>query len=94
MRVRKISEVLGLKVFTDAGDVLGEVEEANLQDNKLYGWRVRVTGSVSSLIGARGILIPQQYVKAIGDVFVVSRAAIPSTREAEPDLEEAADELM
>ncbi|MBI3623991.1 PRC-barrel domain-containing protein [Candidatus Pacearchaeota archaeon] len=83
MRVRKISEVVGLRVYTDSGEFFGEVEEANLQDNKICGWRIRVGGGVTSLIGgARGVIIPHQFVKAISDVFIISKSALPG-----PELE-------
>mgnify|MGYP001480126888 CR=1 FL=1 len=86
MRIRKISEVVGLKAYTDSGDFFGEVEEANLHENRIDGWRVRVGGSVTSLIGgARGVIIPHQFVKAINDVFIISKSALPSQ---ELDMEE------
>ena len=51
MRVKKITEVLGSKVYTDSGDYFGEIEEANLQENKIDGWKIKVGGGVMSLIG-------------------------------------------
>ncbi len=79
MRVRKISEVIGSRVYTDSGEFFGEVEEANLLDNKIDGWRIRVGGGITSLIGgARGVIIPHQFVRAISDVFIISRTALPS----------------
>ena len=88
MRVRKISEVIGLKVYTDSGDYFGEIEEANLAENKIDGWRIRVGGTIMSLIGgARGVIIPHQFVKAVGDVIVVSRASLP-LEEGEETVEE------
>lgn len=79
MRVKKITEVLGSRVYTDNGEYFGEVEEANLQENKIDGWRIRVGGSVMSLIGgARGVIIPHQFVRAISDVFIISKSALPS----------------
>lgn len=79
MRVQKITEAVGTKVYTDGGDFFGEIEEANLQDNKIAGWRIKVGGSVSSLIGgARGVIIPQRFVKAISDIFIVNKSALPS----------------
>jgi len=77
MRVRKMSDVIGLKVFTDSGDFFGQVEEANLHENRIEGWRIKVGGSVTSLIGgARGVIIPHQFVKAISDVFIINKAAL------------------
>ena len=78
MRIRKISEVIGTKVFTDSGDFFGEIEEVNLSDNKIDGWRIRVGGNVTSLIGgAKGVIIPHQFIKAIGEVFIVTKSAVP-----------------
>jgi len=92
MRVRKISEVLGMKVYTDSGDYFGEIEEANLHENKVEGWRIRVGGSVMSLIGgARGVIIPHQFVRAISDIFIISKSALPSQ---ESSVEEIPAELI
>ena len=93
MRVRKISEVLGTKVYTDSGDYFGEIEEANLHENKIEGWRIKVGGSVMSLIGgARGVIIPHQFVRAISDIFIINKTALPSG--AETGVEEVPAELI
>lgn len=85
MQVRKMSEIMGLRVYTDSGAYFGEVEEANLSSNKIDSWRIRVAGGVTSLIGgARGVVIPHRFVRAISDIFIISRAALPS----EPQMEE------
>lgn len=82
LKIKKITEVLGKRVFTDSGEFFGEVEEVSLVDNKIEGWRIRVLGGIGSLLGgARGVIIPHQYVKAIGDVFIISRAALPVREE-------------
>lgn len=79
MRVKKVSDVVGLKVYTDSGEFFGQVEEANLLDNKVDGWRIKVGGAVTGLIGgARGVIIPHQFVKAISDVFIIHKTALPS----------------
>lgn len=79
MRIKKISEVIGNRVYTDSGDFFGEIEEANLSDNKIDGWRIKVGGSVVSLVGgAKGVIIPHQFVKAVGDVFLINRGALPN----------------
>jgi sporulation protein YlmC with PRC-barrel domain len=79
MRIKKISEIIGTRVYTDTGDFFGEIEEANLYENKIDGWRIKVGGSVLGLIGgARGVIIPHSFVKAIGDVFIINKAALPS----------------
>jgi sporulation protein YlmC with PRC-barrel domain len=80
MRVKKITEAVGMKVYTDSGDFFGEIEEANLHENKIDGWRIRVGGSVMSLIGgARGVIIPHQFVKAVNDIFIINKTALPSS---------------
>ena len=83
MRIKKVTEAVGTKVYTDSGDFFGEVEEANLFENKIDGWRIRVGGSVMSLIGgARGVIIPHQFVKAISDVFIINKTALPNPNES------------
>jgi len=92
MRIKKVSEVIGHKVYTDSGDFFGEIEEANLNDNKIDGWRIKVGGSVMSLIGgARGVIIPHQFVKAIGDVFLINKTSLPSP---DSDIEEIPEDLI
>tara|TARA_Y100000296_G_scaffold47616_1_gene54566 strand:- start:175 stop:453 length:279 start_codon:yes stop_codon:yes gene_type:complete len=92
MRVKKMTEVIGSKVYTDSGDLFGEVEEANLQDNKVDGWKIRVSGSISSLIsGARGVIIPHKFVRAISDIFIINKSALPGP---ESDIEEAPEEIV
>ena len=93
MRIKKISDVLGSKVFTDSGDFFGEIEETNLQENKIDGWRIKVGGEVTALVGgARGVIIPHHFVKAISDVFIINKTALPSQESSE--LEEAHEDLV
>jgi len=92
MRVKRLSEVMGAKVYTDSGDYFGEIEEANLHDNKVEGWRIKVLGSMTYLMsGARGVIIPHQFVKAISDIFLISKSALPMP---EPELEEISEETI
>jgi sporulation protein YlmC with PRC-barrel domain len=92
MRIKKISEVIGTKVYTDSGDFFGEIEEANLSENKIDGWRIKVGGSIVSLIGgAKGVIIPHQFVRAISDIFIINRTALPSP---DSDIEEIPEDLM
>ncbi len=93
MRIKKITEVIGTKVYTDSGDFFGEIEEANLIDNKIDGWRIKVGGSIISLLGgARGVIIPHQFVKAISDIFIINKTALPSPSETE--IEEITEDLV
>jgi sporulation protein YlmC with PRC-barrel domain len=91
LKIKKISETIGKKVYTDTGDYFGEVEEANLIENKVDSWRIRIASSMGSFLGgARGVIIPHQFVKAVGDVIVVSRASLP-LEEGEETVEETVD---
>jgi len=82
LRIKKISEVLGKHVYTSEGDYFGQVEEVTLVDNKIEGWRIKVGPGVTGLLGgARGVIIPHQFVKAIGDIFIVTKTSLPEKSE-------------
>ena len=56
------------------------VEEVNLVDNKIDGWRIvvaRESGMIEVLGGARGIIVPHQFIKAIGDILIINKNAVP-----------------
>lgn len=90
LKIKKVSEVLGKRVYTDLGDFFGEVEEVNLVENKIDGWRIRVARAAGSFLGgARGVIVPHQFVKAIGDVVVISKVALPEGAEALENSESA-----
>lgn len=81
LKMKRLSETMGMKVFTDSGDYFGEIEEAILTKTKVYGWRVRSTRNsyLEKVIGsAKGVIVPQSLVKSFGDVMIISRAAVPS----------------
>lgn len=78
LKIKKVSSMLGKKVFTDSGDFFGEIEESVLAENKIDSWRIRVSREmIRNLNGARGVIVPHQFVKAIGDVFVINKASLP-----------------
>ncbi|MBU0962956.1 MAG: PRC-barrel domain-containing protein [Nanoarchaeota archaeon] len=75
-----------MSVYTDDGSFFGIVEESMIADNKISGWKIKSTkGSVLSkmLGGAKGVIVPHQLVKAIDNVMLISKAAIPSIEEDE-----------
>ena len=81
LKMKKISETYEMKVFTDTGEYFGDVEESVLTSNKVFGWRVRATRNsfLSKVLGsAKGVIVPHQLVKSIGDVIIISKAAVPS----------------
>jgi len=82
LKIKKITDVIGRKVYTDTGDFFGEIEESNLVENKVESWRIRVAGSMANFLGgARGVIIPHQFVKAVGDIVIISRANLPLDEE-------------
>ena len=89
LKIKRMSEVVGKRVYADSGDLFGVVEEVNLIDNKIDGWRIvvaRESGMIEILGGARGIIVPHQFIKAIGDVIIINRNAIPVQAEEENDI--------
>ncbi len=87
LRIHKLNEVIGKHVYTSEGDYFGQIEEANLVDNKIDGWKIKVGGGFMNLLGgARGVIIPHQFVKAIGDVFIVNKASLPVRDETPLDV--------
>lgn len=89
LKVKKISSVYDMKVFTDAGEYFGDVEEALITMNKVFGWRVRATknSTLSKVLGgAKGVIVPHQLVKAIGDVVIISKEAMPLSEDRTEDM--------
>ena len=78
LRIRKISDVMGKQVYTSEGDFFGQVEEVMITSNRIEGWRVKVGSSFMHLLGgAKGVIIPHQFVKAIGDILIVNKGSLP-----------------
>ena len=89
LRIKKVCDVIGRQVYTSEGDLFGQIEEVNLVDNKIEGWRIKIgSGFMNMLGGARGVIIPHQFVKAIGDVFIMNKSSLPIKEDenAEADL--------
>ena len=81
LKMRRLSDTYEMRVFTDAGDYFGDVEESILTKSKIFGWRVKATKNsyLSKVLGsAKGVIVPHQLVRAIGDIMIISRAAVPS----------------
>ncbi|MFC1648057.1 PRC-barrel domain-containing protein [Nanoarchaeota archaeon] len=84
LKMKRISETFDMRVFTDSGDYFGDVEEIILTHNKVFGWRVRATRDsfLSKVLGsAKGVIVPHQLVKAMGDIMIISKSAVPSYSE-------------
>jgi len=81
LKLKRISETFNMKVFTDTGEYFGDIEESMLTQNKVSGWRVKATKNsflVKVLGNAKGVIVPHQLVKSIGDVMIISKSAVPS----------------
>lgn len=81
LKMKRLSETYDVKVFTDDGEYFGDVEESILTQTKVFGWRVRATKNsfLNKVLGsAKGVIIPHQLVKSMGDVMIISKAAVPS----------------
>ena len=81
LKIKKVTETYDLKVFTDAGDYFGDIEDSIVQNNKVSGWKIRATKNsyLARVLGsAKGVIVPHQMVKAIGDIFVISKSAAPA----------------
>lgn len=88
LKMKKVSETYEMRVFTDTGEYFGDVEESIITQNKIFGWRVRATKNsfLSKVLGsAKGVIVPHQLVKSIGDIMIISKAAIPSYSEEEKE---------
>jgi sporulation protein YlmC with PRC-barrel domain len=96
LRIKKISDVIGKNVLTSEGDFFGQVEDVNLVDNKIDGWKIRVSsGFLNMFGGARGVVVPHQFVKAIGDVVIVHKGSLPVRDEPlTANVEPGSSELM
>ena len=80
LKLKEVSKCYGVKVYTDQGEYFGEVEEVIIQNNKIYGWKIKATRDSylnKTISGAKGVIVPHQLVKAADDVMIISKAAIP-----------------
>jgi sporulation protein YlmC with PRC-barrel domain len=86
LKLREVSKTYGIKVYTDQGEYFGDVDEIIIQNNKIFGWKIKATRNSylsKTISGAKGVIVPHQLVKAVGDILIISKAAIPSEAETE-----------
>ena len=92
LKMKRLSETFDMRVYTDTGDYFGDIEESILTATKVFGWKVKATkGSfLNKVLGsAKGVIVPHQLVKAVGDILIISKTAVPSYSEEEKPEEEA-----
>lgn len=81
-RFKKISEVYDMKVFTDSGYFFGEIEEGLIEGNAIKSWKIKaVPGSLLSakVKDAKGVIIPQKFFKAFGDIIIIQEIDLGSS---------------
>lgn len=81
LKTKKLSQTQNMPVYTDEGDYFGEIEESILANNKLFGWKIRATKNsfLNKVLGsAKGVIVPHQYVRSIGDILIVNKMAVPN----------------
>ncbi|MDD5177667.1 MAG: PRC-barrel domain-containing protein [Candidatus Nanoarchaeia archaeon] len=86
LKLRQISDMYNIPVYTDTGEYFGDVEEGIITMTKVFGWRVKATKNsflTKVLGGAKGVIVPHQLVKAVGDIMIISKAAVPSYEDKE-----------
>ena len=88
LKMKKITETFDMRVFTDNGDYFGDIEEAIVTNTKIFGWKVRATKNsfLNRVLGsAKGVIVPHQLVKSIGDIMIISKQAMPSYNPEDDD---------
>ena len=88
--MKKVSETYDIRVFTDAGDYFGDVEDSIVQGNKVSGWKIKSTKNsfLSRVLGsAKGVIVPHQLVKAVGDIIIIAKSAVPTGSSSEENEE-------
>lgn len=87
LKLKRLSETYEMKVFSDEGDYFGDVEESIIvNNNKLFGWKIRASKNsfLSRVLGtAKGVIVPHQLVRAVGDIMIISKNAVPPTEHEE-----------
>ncbi|NOZ80274.1 MAG: photosystem reaction center subunit H [DPANN group archaeon] len=88
LKMKRITSTYDMKVFTDNGDYFGDIEESILTQSKVFGWRVRSTKNsfLNKVLGsAKGVIVPHQLVKSVGDIMIISKAAVPNYQAEEAE---------
>jgi len=86
LKMKKVTDTYDLMVYTDGGDYFGDIEDTIVSGNKVFGWKIKATKNsfLSRVLGnAKGVIVPHQLVKSIGDVFIISKNAIPTGGQSE-----------
>jgi sporulation protein YlmC with PRC-barrel domain len=91
LRTKKISQTYNMPVYTDEGEYFGEIEESLISNNKLFGWKIKATKNsfLTKVLGsAKGVIVPHQYVKSVGDILIINKVAVPNYSPEDDDQKE------
>ncbi len=92
LNIRRISETSRSKIETEDGYFLGEVEDAIIMGNKIYGWKIKVLDPDLARKGIKGIIAPHQLIKAMGQIWIISRAVYSIRSNESEEVEENKEE--
>jgi len=76
VKTHRITDIYNKMVYTDTGEYFGDIEESIITSNRVFGWKVKATKNsylTKVLGGAKGVIVPHQLVKSIGDVIIIRK---------------------
>ncbi len=88
LNMKKITDMFDMAVYVETGELFGVIEESIITTNAVYGWRIKATkNSILNRIlgGAKGVIVPHQFVKSVGDVMIISKSAVPSYEDSKEE---------
>lgn len=74
------------KAFIESGEFFGTVEDVIITKSTIYGWRISSAKDsilVELLGNAKGVIVPHNLIKAVGDIIIIDNSALPSNKEEE-----------
>ena len=78
---RSISDVYGMKVYTEFGEYFGVIEDAMIIRNRITDWWIvsAKDSYLSKVLGnekGRGVFVPIGLVRSFGEIMVIKRARV------------------
>ncbi len=81
MKLKRLEDMEGMKVYTEDGYLYGEVRDAIIVNNRIVGWKIEsIPGSIlqRAMPDIGGVIVQHRFVKAIGDIMIISSMVIPA----------------
>ncbi len=96
VNVEKLSEMFSKDVFTDKGRYCGQVKNVKIDLDKFRMGSIVLKARKGSYLarmlgGKKGVVIPYQFIKAIGDIVIIkhiSSEAVKGTQKKEAEVKE------